>query len=103
MFGQSIRTNNDTEGWHKRLNAKAKKARLPFYCLVELLYNESEMMTVNAHLVCENRLRRYQRSKYKTIQGDIFKAWDEYTEKKISPSQLLTVCANIYGPTETNG
>ena len=34
VFGQSVRTNNDMEGWHHQLNAKAKKGNLSFYMLV---------------------------------------------------------------------
>ncbi|KAG1675546.1 hypothetical protein GQR58_014656 [Nymphon striatum] len=31
VFGRSIRTNNDVEGWHNRINRRAKKSNLPFY------------------------------------------------------------------------
>ncbi|KAG1653159.1 hypothetical protein GQR58_025784 [Nymphon striatum] len=40
VFGRSIRTNNDVEGWHNRINRRAKKSNLPFYMLVILLYTE---------------------------------------------------------------
>jgi len=33
VFGQSIRTNNDVEGWHYRMNHKGKRSSLPFYLL----------------------------------------------------------------------
>ena len=37
VFNMAIRTNNDLEGWHRRLNSKPNRNNLPFYQLVELL------------------------------------------------------------------
>jgi hypothetical protein len=31
VFRKSVRTNNDVEGWHHRLNHNARRATLPFY------------------------------------------------------------------------
>uniref|UniRef100_A0A1I8J146 FLYWCH-type domain-containing protein n=1 Tax=Macrostomum lignano TaxID=282301 RepID=A0A1I8J146_9PLAT len=39
VFGQPIRTNNDLEGWHYRLNRKAGRRNLHFYLLVCFLVN----------------------------------------------------------------
>ena len=37
-YMKSIRTNNDVEGWHLRLNSQASgKSQVPFYLLVKLL------------------------------------------------------------------
>ncbi|KAL5015438.1 hypothetical protein ScPMuIL_009708 [Solemya velum] len=46
VFGQHIRTNNDVEGWHNRLNQKAKKGNLQFYLLLTLLYQEARQLPV---------------------------------------------------------
>ncbi|XP_052225023.1 uncharacterized protein LOC127840650 [Dreissena polymorpha] len=45
VFGRSIRTNNDSEGWHHRLIRRAKKGNLPFYLLVQLLCEEAKLLT----------------------------------------------------------
>ncbi|KAG1653158.1 hypothetical protein GQR58_025784 [Nymphon striatum] len=42
VFGRSIRTNNDVEGWHNRINRRAKKSNLPFY----MQYNVHSRPTV---------------------------------------------------------
>lgn len=46
VFGQAIRTNNDTEGWNGRLATRVltsgKKRDLNVYRLVEKLYQEAE-------------------------------------------------------------
>ena len=99
-FGQSIRTNNDVEGWHHRINAKAKKGNLPFYMLLGLLWEETEMLDINLHLISEHRLKRYQRTQYRELQATIFEAWDNYTKGRLTVTQLLDTCAGIYQPTE---
>ena len=100
VFGYSVRTNNDVEGWHHRLNAKAKKGNLPFYMLVQLLYNETKMINVNLQLISEHRLKRHQRYKYRKLQAEIFDAWDDYTEGEMTLSALLDKCGRIYQPSE---
>ncbi|KAH3748838.1 hypothetical protein DPMN_183294 [Dreissena polymorpha] len=35
--GQTVRTNNDVEGWHRRINTRAGRADLGFYMLVPLI------------------------------------------------------------------
>jgi hypothetical protein len=46
VFLQIIRTNNDAEGWHNKINKKGKGARLHFYKLVQMLFLESEFVEV---------------------------------------------------------
>ncbi|XP_033095927.1 uncharacterized protein LOC117100370, partial [Anneissia japonica] len=41
VYRQTIRTNNDLEGWHHRLNRRGKRAKIPFYMLCTLLYEEA--------------------------------------------------------------
>lgn len=79
VFMQPIRTNNDVEGWCRRLNVRARRGRLPFYMLLQLLHSESQMVELQAHLVSENKLRRYQRKKYAKLQGKLFSLWEQYT------------------------
>ena len=99
-YGQSIRTNNDVEGWHHRLNAKAATNSLPFYKLLGLLHKESEIVTVHLLLMTESNLRRHQRTKYKDRQGKIFTAWQRYYAKKITVTDLLDQVGQVYKPTE---
>ena len=100
VFGQSIRTNNDVEGWHHRLNAKAKKANLPFYMLLGLLWEETDMVDINLRLITEHRLKRHQRTKYRDLQATIFEAWEKYSEGNMTVTQLLETCSQIYKPAE---
>ena len=61
VYNRSIRTNNDCEGWHRHL---------PFYQLVEFLHQEA-LVTLQAQLVTDDKLKRDQRSRFKKQQGKI--------------------------------
>lgn len=101
VFGYAVRTNNDVEGWHRRLNGQAHRGKVPFYLLVKLLHNESRLVSLQAQHVSESRLKRYQRKTYVNIHKKLFKLWGEYsdTDKEMSTSSLLRACSGIYNPT----
>ena len=58
VFQRSVWTNNDVEGWHRRLNHNARPAKLPIYMLINLLHQESLFVTLQARLLSENKLKR---------------------------------------------
>ncbi|XP_077868947.1 uncharacterized protein LOC144359867 [Saccoglossus kowalevskii] len=94
---QSVRTNNDVEGWHSRLNKKGKKANLPFYLLVTLLHREATIINVHVRLVSEKKLRSRQKKKFRDLQGRIFKLWEEFQRNEISVEKLLRSSSRLYG------
>ena len=57
VFKQSVRTNNDVEGRHLRLNHAANRAQLPLYLLIQLLHHESRLVSLQARLVSEEKLQ----------------------------------------------
>ena len=46
IFNQAVRTNNDVEGWHLRINNRARRGQLQLYLLIELLHKESQIVTL---------------------------------------------------------
>ncbi|XP_052799154.1 uncharacterized protein LOC128230752 [Mya arenaria] len=98
VFGHSIRTNNDVEGWHARFNRRAKKGNLPFYLLVELLYKDAQEIPIMCKLVKERKLCRYQRKATTLTQGRLMKLWAEYSANELTTSSLLKACGRLYGP-----
>ena len=95
VFGQSVWTNNDVKGWHHHLNAKVKKANLPFYSLLQL-HDEAKMININLHLINENRLPHHQRTRYRELQSKIFQACDDYSAQNMTISQHLDTCDQLY-------
>ena len=98
VYKQSVRTNNDCEGWHSRLNRKAQKNNLSFYVLATLLYQEAQVVRVQMRLVSNKKLKRYQKSSYAAVQRRLFALWDEYAVGNQNAMQLLSACSKIYSP-----
>ena len=71
QFQRSVRTNNDCEGWHRRLNNKIHRHSLPFYQLLAVLHSEAELVDTQAQFLADHKLRRIQCKKSKTDQGKI--------------------------------
>lgn len=72
IYGMPVRTNNDVEGWHNALNRRASgKCQLPFYLLIQLLYQEARLVKLQVRLVSEKKLKRIQRKKYRVLQSKV--------------------------------
>lgn len=97
VYRMAVRTNNDVEGWHHRLNRKAQKPCLPFYVLTTLLHQEASAIPNQLKMINEGKLRRYQRKTTRLLQCRINKLWDDYNEEHISVNRLLKKCGQIYG------
>ena len=82
VFGQSVWTNNDVEGWHNGLNRRAQgRSKLPFYMMVQLLYEEARLASLQIRLFSEKKLQQHQRREYRQLQSKIFHLWDSYKNK----------------------
>jgi len=98
---RAIRTNNDVEdveGWHNRLNRRAKKGNLSMYVLLALLHDETVSIPSQVKLVKEGKLARFQSKRTTSIQGRLMGLWKQYNEQTISTSRFLRSCGGIYGP-----
>ncbi|KAI8490637.1 hypothetical protein Bbelb_319050 [Branchiostoma belcheri] len=95
---KSVRTTNDVEGCHNRLNLKAKKPNLPLYLLINLLHKKSRVVTVYTKQVSEGNLQRYQRAAYRRVQGRLFSQWDKFAAGELTVKGLLDACSKIFGP-----
>ncbi len=99
VYGLSIRTNNDVEGWHNRLN-KRGHPHMPFYMLITLLHDEARLVHLQVRLVSESKLKRHQEKKYRDVQKKIFNYWGKYVNGARSAVQLLRACSRLYGPVQ---
>ncbi|XP_056000778.1 uncharacterized protein LOC130048270 [Ostrea edulis] len=98
VFWLTVRTNNDVEGWHRRMIGRAGKAKLQFYVLVPLLMKEANQLSIIMRLVDEQQLTRYQRTTYRRIHGALFELWSEYEENTITTSLFLRKVGQIIAP-----
>lgn len=97
LFRETIRTNNDVEGWHHRINNRAGKSDLGFYVLVPLLKREAAVVDLQIRLISDNLLTRHHRKKYASLHGRLFASWDRYEDDEITTAQLLREVSNIAG------
>lgn len=98
VFNQPTRTNNDVEGWHRRMNKKANDEKPPFYVLIPLLHKEAKLLPIQMKLVSEGKLTRYQRTVARTNQAILFNIWEQYSAGSISTTRLLNQCGRVNGP-----
>ena len=89
VFFQIIRTNNDAEGWHNKLNSKGKGAGLHFYELVDLLFAESEFVQVEEAYLKQNQTTRHTQLGQKVLQHQLFVLWEDYDRDKTDTYRLL--------------
>ena len=98
VYKQPIRTNNDVEGWHYRLNQSAQKGSLGLYLLTDLLYRDAQIVSRHVELVSAKKMKRIQKKKYVKLQTRIFELWKKYEKKEITVNHLLKACSHHYGP-----
>ncbi|KAI8496913.1 hypothetical protein Bbelb_255680 [Branchiostoma belcheri] len=88
VYFQPIRTNNDLEGYHTRLNKQAQHS-LGLYMLVGLLSREADYVNLQAKMVSMNRLTRYQRRPYRVLQSKIFTLFEQYYAGEVNTATYL--------------
>ena len=71
---------------------------LNFYLLVTQLHHEARTVDVQARLISQKRLKRYQRKVYKLYQGRLFRQWKRCGRQEITVQQLLSKLAKVVRP-----
>ena len=94
---RQIRTNNDVEGWHLKLNQKAARGQIQLYLLLDLLHQEARYVEAQAKLVRDEQLTRVQRVEYRRINLAINSLWEKFNQGTISTMELLRGASKIYG------
>ncbi|KAL8566813.1 hypothetical protein ACOMHN_052211 [Nucella lapillus] len=94
-FYRFVRTNNDVEGWHRRLNSKAARWQLNLYLLLQLLSGEAALVSVNLTLLRESAIIRRQRKAAKNATGRLFKLWDQLIAREKTARQTLRAASKL--------
>ncbi|XP_078330619.1 uncharacterized protein LOC144624615 [Crassostrea virginica] len=101
VFMASVRTNNDLEGWHNRINSRINsRGPVPFYLLLQELYKEATAIPMQARLLTEGTLERLHRKQATRLNGKLFQLWEHYNNGDISTTKLLRKCSQLYGPVD---
>jgi hypothetical protein len=94
VFNQHVRTNNDAEGWHNRINERAR-TKMNFYELVPKLFSEAKMIPLQKRLLCRDRILKRCRKVTAGVNAKLIELWDYYPAF-ISCKQLLKKVSEIY-------
>ncbi|KAL8624056.1 hypothetical protein ACOMHN_019479 [Nucella lapillus] len=93
---QSIRANNDVEGWHRRLNSKASSAgNLNLYLMLQLLAEESRLVTRGCQLLKESTIIRRQRADARSTNAKLFRIWDSLVTRERTARQVLRAVSHL--------
>lgn len=98
IFMCAIRTNNDCEGWHRRLNSVARNGSPPFYVLIPELFQEASKLPIQRQMICDGVLSRLQRRRTREVQAKFFSLWDSFNRGDINTGRLVREVAKVYGP-----
>jgi len=75
VYNRPVCTNNDLEGWHFCLNAKAKKDSLPLYVLVSLLHREAVIVNWQVKMLSEGKVLRRWRARQHNVEARLHALW----------------------------
>ena len=93
VFMQSIRTNNNIEGWHHSLNRRvAGWCGLPFYMSVALLHKEVRLVLQQIRLVSKCKRKRMQRSTYHEVQSALWTLRGLQQEGEVIEAAAQRIC-----------
>lgn len=96
VYHMAVRTNNDVEGWHHRINRRGQNFCLPFYVLVILLHKETTSIPTQLKIISEEKLRRNQRKTTRLLQCHNNHLWDSYNDGTNSVDKHLREYGQIY-------
>lgn len=94
-YKRAVRTNNDVEGWHNRLNEGSQCAHPNMYLLIRQLAKETTILPLQISLVAQECLMRRVTKKAADKQDALIKIWDQYEVDAISASALLRACGKL--------
>ena len=93
QFMKSTRTNNDLESWHHRMNKRAMNPNVNFYFLVQVLFNEAQLVEINLRILSVQESRKGYVEKQKLL----FEVWNAFIEGNISAGTMHGRCSRLVG------
>ena len=96
-FQRLIRTNNDAEGWHNRLNKQAVNDHMNLYQLIALLHKEAELLPYQVTLVSQHKLYRHRKKDSDSKEKALKELWALYCQedREISTTEYLRRCSQL--------
>lgn len=100
VYMKHTRTNNDCEGWHRRLNHAARDSTPSLYELVPLLHEEAAKLPLQQLMVAEGTMERLQRKSVRERENEFYLLWNSFEAGDISAVDLLKAVSDLVGPVQ---
>ena len=95
VYWEKLRTNNGVEGYHNRLKHK-ERLQLDIYRLVDLLFREARLSSLNCNLMGQGYDIQRQQTKFIKLEEELFGLWEQHKEGELETLELLALAANLY-------
>ena len=96
-YQRLVRTNNDVEGYHRRLNQRCVTAHPSIYKLLEVIHSEARLVELTAKLISSNAVGMTRSKKTTEKQARLTSLWDRYASDDMSVSDFLAE-ASAFAP-----
>lgn len=97
VFDRDVRTNNDCEGWHRKINSSSRE-RMGFYELTKRIHSDALTVARDIKSVLNKKLKRSQKSKYMEKDRKIRKLWQKNQRGQTNAKTMLTAISHLHGP-----
>ena len=87
-YHRLVRTNNDVEGYHRRLNLRCGN-HPPVYKLLKVLHDEARLVDITAKLVSSHGVCLHCKKQTKEAQARVLEIWDLFEEGQIDAKEVL--------------
>ena len=87
-FRRVVRTNNDAEGYHRRLNIRLGE-KPPIYRLIQFLYRESILVDITCTLITCKTINMQRRKQTREGNAHILDLWSKFEDGLINAKELL--------------
>lgn len=99
-YKRLVRTNNDCEGWHRKINTYNTTDHPNMYSLIETLGDESADLPLQIRLVAQEKLMRRTRKDAESKQAQLTILWEKYEAKQFTVREYLQACSPHLDHTE---
>ena len=96
-YGTAVRTNNDVEGWHHRLNFRSRE-NMSMYLLISFLHNEASFSQDQIHLLPDGKVQKRRGKATRDRDAKLYGPWEKFKEDGICQKKLLLSVATNIGP-----
>ena len=96
-YQRMVRTNNDLEGYHNRLNIRScsSNSPKPIADLIKVLYEEAKLVKIRYKQISSSNVMMQRSKDTEEDQAKLCAIWDKYDNDEISREQLMEDCVQF--------